>query len=103
MIAPDQSESLEWLDFMLELTGANKQLANLLDKMKPEMEEFEQKVWPAVEKLREKEKQWEKLKASLDGRQREELRQKGFVPLEEWQKVRRQEKGFRIGMGGRWE
>ena len=83
----DESESLEWLDFMLELTGAGKQLAALLEKMRPEMEEFEQKIWPAIERLRAQEKQWNQLKGSFGVEQREQLAKRGYVQLEKWQQV----------------
>jgi hypothetical protein len=87
MISPDERESMEWLDFVLDLSGAGKQLAGLLEKMRPEMEEFEGKLWPALERLRAEEEHWKRLKTSLNGKQQKELAERGFAHLEGWQQA----------------
>ena len=79
-------EPMEWLDFLLEISGAGKQLEQLL--INPEFKYFEQNIWPFIQLLRQREELWEKLEKSLNNKQRKQLSDKGFVNLDRWQLVR---------------
>jgi hypothetical protein len=82
----NSKEPMEWLDFLLEISGAGKQLEKLL--LLPEMKHFDKNIWPFIQLLKQKEELWEKLEKSLNNKQKKELSDKGFVNLEKWQLVR---------------
>uniref|UniRef100_A0A1I8C1Z9 Uncharacterized protein n=1 Tax=Meloidogyne hapla TaxID=6305 RepID=A0A1I8C1Z9_MELHA len=76
-------EPMEWIDFILEISGAGKQLKQLLKN--PEIKHFNKKIWPVIQLLKQKEELWEKLEKSLNSKQRRELADKGYVNLDRWQ------------------
>nr|CAD2160335.1 unnamed protein product [Meloidogyne enterolobii] len=79
----DSREPMEWIDFILEISGAGKQLEQLLKN--PEIKYFNQKIWPVIQLVKQKEELWERLEKSFNYKQRRELSDKGFINLERWQ------------------
>uniref|UniRef100_A0A1I8BSQ4 Uncharacterized protein n=1 Tax=Meloidogyne hapla TaxID=6305 RepID=A0A1I8BSQ4_MELHA len=71
-----QKEQIEWLDLLMNITGMNRIL---------ELSQIETKLLPAIKQIEAKEKEWDKLKASLDNKQLEMINKLGYTYLNVWQ------------------
>jgi predicted nucleic acid-binding Zn-ribbon protein len=71
---------------LLEMTGSGKELAKLLQNLSGEMENLEQKILPAIKKLKKLDKELEEMKSKLNRRQRRELKMKGYTTVDEGKK-----------------
>jgi hypothetical protein len=80
-----QNEQIAWMDFLMNLTGVGRNLARLVSELSPKMERLEGEVLPAIRKIEAAERDWTRLKATLDIGQRKMLKSRGYAHLSGWQ------------------
>jgi hypothetical protein len=51
---------LVWLDTVLGMSGLNRKLDRILAELEPRMKEVEERIFPAVKKIEEIDRQWGK-------------------------------------------
>jgi hypothetical protein len=54
----NSNEVVAWLDLVLRVTGAERQLTQLMTELEPRIHEVEQRVYPAVQRLESVGRRW---------------------------------------------
>ncbi len=72
----------EWLDLVMEISGASRQIDQLIDNLEPEMHHFEQNQWPALQKLESLERNWNQLLETYTQQQKTDIAQRGYTFLD---------------------
>jgi hypothetical protein len=80
-MAGADDETNEWLDIVLRMTGADKQLSKLLADLEPRIHEMDERIYPTVRQLEAAEDRWKSVLGSLTAAQREGYRRKGYTFL----------------------
>jgi hypothetical protein len=80
------AETLEWIEFLLEISGNGKQLEKLTQQIGPEQKYFRERIFPAMQKVAKLDEKIERMKSELNRRQRREIRTRGYTLLnrEQW-------------------
>uniref|UniRef100_A0A914XU98 Uncharacterized protein n=1 Tax=Panagrolaimus superbus TaxID=310955 RepID=A0A914XU98_9BILA len=78
----DNKSENEWVETLLEISGASKTLENLVKKMAPEMKTMNERVFPTVLELERMDKNWEKVVSSYSNEQKADISDKGYAFLE---------------------
>ncbi|KAH7722089.1 Protein MLTN-13 [Aphelenchoides avenae] len=78
---------MEWLDIVLDVSGAGAALKDVVKRIEPEIKAFHRIVYPAMQRMERMDQQWERLKSSLSPKQRKEAEALGFTFLEDEQKA----------------
>ena len=80
-------EQIAWIDLLLNVTGTGRVLTRLLRELGPRLERIEAEVLPAIQRVQAQERNWARLRASLDIGQRKMIRQQGYAHLRQWQRA----------------
>lgn len=67
------------------MTGASHRLRQLLDRFGPDLRLFRDQIQPKVQKLREVEANWLKLKGTLTSTQKDHIDKFGYAPMDKKQ------------------
>uniref|UniRef100_A0A915P6N9 Uncharacterized protein n=1 Tax=Meloidogyne floridensis TaxID=298350 RepID=A0A915P6N9_9BILA len=77
----NKSETLPWLELLLQMSGAAATLKRLLNQLENIKNEIETKILPAVERLEEIDRRFTKLSNWHNKRQKDELELRGYTFL----------------------
>uniref|UniRef100_A0A914QIX7 Uncharacterized protein n=1 Tax=Panagrolaimus davidi TaxID=227884 RepID=A0A914QIX7_9BILA len=78
----DNKAENEWIETLLEISGASKTLKELVAKMEPEMKAMNEKVFPTVQELERMDKNWEMVVKSYSEEQKVDIADNGYAFLE---------------------
>uniref|UniRef100_A0AC35G0P9 Uncharacterized protein n=1 Tax=Panagrolaimus sp. PS1159 TaxID=55785 RepID=A0AC35G0P9_9BILA len=78
----DNKVENEWIETLLEISGASKTLKELVAKMEPEMKAMNEKVFPTVQELERMDKNWEMVVKSYSEEQKVDIADNGYAFLE---------------------
>ncbi|KAH7727906.1 Protein MLTN-13 [Aphelenchoides avenae] len=82
LAASSECDTLQWTDFLMELSGGAGKLRTLVRKLEPELHFLQEKMYPAVVKMEQTEKQWESLKRSHSLNQLKAMKKYGYTQLD---------------------
>uniref|UniRef100_A0AC34G6A9 Uncharacterized protein n=1 Tax=Panagrolaimus sp. ES5 TaxID=591445 RepID=A0AC34G6A9_9BILA len=78
----DNKSENEWIETLLEISGASKTLDDLVIKMAPEMKAMNERVFPTVLELERMDQNWEMVVNSYSEEQKADIRDRGYAFLE---------------------
>ena len=83
LVFSDRREIHAWLDLLLQLSGASRQLDAILTSKRAEMRHVEQVLYPKIVQLQETNRRWRQLEAKLrqSTAQNEQMRRRGYTFL----------------------
>ncbi|KAI6200625.1 Moulting cycle MLT-10-like protein family-containing protein [Aphelenchoides besseyi] len=82
MALGNEREVHAWVDLLLKLTGATKQLDRMLKTMRDEMKQVDEHLYPKTLELQERDEQWRAFEAQISAAKRRELDRNGYTYLE---------------------
>jgi hypothetical protein len=83
--ASDDREVLNWLEFLMEVSGAGKQLKQLLTAIEGETTKVNKELYPKISQIQRWEKEWSRVVNRQNRRQKKELGEYGYTFLNEQQ------------------
>ena len=72
----------EWLETLLQLSGASDTLEKLVKDMEPQMKEMNDKIYPDVLELESIEENWRLVAQSYTAEQQKDIKDRGYAFLE---------------------
>lgn len=81
MASIGRNETDEWIQALLTLSGASKELEKIVQKLEPDMTAFKQNVYPRLIELERWQRQLRRVKQTYTVEQREQLRNNGYTFL----------------------
>lgn len=82
MVLSDQKEIHLWLDLLLQMSGAAKTLEKMINGMRQEMIDVEERLYPNIKRMEEIDMKWKEFEAKQSKEQREEMNRNGYTFLD---------------------
>lgn len=81
MTSIGRNETDKWIETLLSLSGADKELDKIMHTLEPQMQEFEQHTYPRLIELERWQRQLKRVRTTYSVEQREQLKTKGYAFL----------------------
>ncbi|KAI6206226.1 Moulting cycle MLT-10-like protein family-containing protein [Aphelenchoides besseyi] len=83
LLAPalGRHETDQWLETLLEMSGASRLLQKTMDQLRPQLEVMEEHLYPKLRQLSEWDRAFQRVAQMHDGKQRERLKTDGYTFL----------------------
>jgi hypothetical protein len=78
----EQLEHSEWLDLLMELSGASKALESAIQHLEPDIKYIKEEMYPAVLELERMEQNWALVQKNYTPKQKQALKKYGYTFLE---------------------
>uniref|UniRef100_A0A1I7SIN3 PH domain-containing protein n=1 Tax=Bursaphelenchus xylophilus TaxID=6326 RepID=A0A1I7SIN3_BURXY len=76
-----RNETNEWLETLMQLSGASDALEKSVKELEPKMQSLERDVYPKIVELQRWESQWRKVEDEMDDQQKMHLTNEGYTFL----------------------
>ncbi|CAD5228281.1 unnamed protein product [Bursaphelenchus xylophilus] len=77
----DECETQEWIDLLMDVSGASNKLNELLDKFDGHMQHVSTDLFPKIKELEHQDKQWRLLKESINDDQKRQIERFGYAKM----------------------
>ncbi|CAD5228461.1 unnamed protein product [Bursaphelenchus xylophilus] len=78
-LSVDSGEMYQWIDLLMKITGASRQIDEIFDKSKDDIDFIETKAYPKIVEFEERLKQFEEVRKSYSEDQRDQLETDGYT------------------------
>uniref|UniRef100_A0A914DFL3 Uncharacterized protein n=1 Tax=Acrobeloides nanus TaxID=290746 RepID=A0A914DFL3_9BILA len=78
----EQLEHSEWIDLLMDLSGASKALESAIQHLEPDIKYMKEEMYPAVLELEKMEQNWELVQNNYTPEQKQALKKYGYTFLE---------------------
>ncbi|KAH7727915.1 CRE-MLTN-13 protein [Aphelenchoides avenae] len=82
LLSSNECDNLQWMDVIMELSGASRTLRDLVAKLEPEMKALREKTYPTILKLEKMERKWDRFKASHNPKQLKAMQTHGYTHMD---------------------
>lgn len=81
MASIGRNETDKWIETLLNLSGADKELERIMRSMEPQMNNFEQYIYPRLIELERWQRQLRRVRQTYNSEQLEQLKTNGYTFL----------------------
>jgi hypothetical protein len=75
------NETNEWIQTLLTLSGAGRELEKVVQKLEPDMNNFERNVYPKLIELERWQRQLKRVRQTYSASQKDQLKRDGYTFL----------------------